>query len=71
MVVKVQTPIVSNAPNPPAMVYDQTRKFQMFIEKKDLPDWNWIVERGGKAFYLARISDDGITLIRRVSDRTW
>ena len=71
IIVKVQTPIATNAPVEMALVYDQTREVHFTIPKGELVEWDEVVKNGGKAFYLARLAGGKISLVRRVSDRAW
>lgn len=70
LIVKVQTPLNAGAV-PIALIYDQTREIMAQAPRVLVPQWNEIVQAGGKAFYLARFSNGEITLIRRVEDRPW
>jgi len=67
-VVKVQLPIVTNEPEPMALVYDQNRSYAVYTtiphELRRLLPWP-------KGYFRAVCSPTTVTLLEKVKDRDW
>lgn len=69
MIVKIQRPLESSEPGPPALVYNQDRTFVEFVKfSRDLE-----VGMGGppKVYCEAEWDGKGLRIIKQVPDQPW
>ena len=62
MIVKVQLPLFSNDKKPPALIYSEGKKvIYLLVPPEELPPEirECVEQRGGKAFFEARLCDTG------------
>lgn len=69
MIVKVQMPITSSAPNPKALVYDKTRTYMVQMEVT--PELEAKMEGSLKRFFQSKLVGDQVELGDPVRWQEW
>lgn len=70
MIVKIQRPLASSAPNPPALVYNKDRS--MTAHMPITPDLAHLFKGGElKVYHEAKIEGDKLMIGRRVQNPGW
>lgn len=69
MIVKIQKPLESSEPNPPALVYNEDRSYETFVEFSE--GLRMTIGDRQKIYVEARLEGENLVLIREVRGHSW
>lgn len=69
MIVKIQRPLGSSEPNPPALVYDQSRRYHAAVAMS--ADILAALDGRAKVYCEASVTAGKLVVGRRVDDQPW